>query len=525
MGLYDGFTKPLIVYFVCGILISIEYLMKDSFSKLEKPVIKKDEALPDDYWFTITKNLYESNGEKPAPLQIRAQAIIDAFGLPSGQTSALETDVENNRTAPEKDKVIAELLTNKAGVVINKEKGIVSCDPRDIYPDGLPASLEKALDPRTAGIINTMYKSAVATYEKFGDTKDDLESERSFNYSRLPGGVDLLLLGYIHDRDWHSHHQKFLAKIGTYNPAVIGIEGLTESSPGTSLKRRWEHKYTENRVGGHYDMLMKQLVENGFTGLFTEVDTRDISMISMDSGDFFMEYVFPRLPEDFFKKYFAFLEKEQPQLAHKFGSYDELKIALQKQSTTCGGLFARISTQYKKGKAHNAYPYLKEDGKTSTTPTSLELGQCIFTDALAALKLHMTAKLMADGHIPKGPIVDFEGAHHISSKSFFIQNPEYAAEITLRTINELMAGKVKEKGNIEEIYEVFDNPNWTEIVKEIAKLHFSKVDTTQGESALAGPHQYPINNVSVDFLKIYNIDPSKVMPSDEQIKDVIEKLA
>ncbi len=498
--------------------------MKNPFSRTERLINKKDNLLPDDHWVTITKRLYENSGEKPAPLQIRAQAIIDAFGIPSGQISALETDTENNRIAPEKDKVIAELLTNKAGVFVNKEKGIVSCDPRDVYPDGLPRSLENALNQKTVGIINIMYESAKTIHERFGNTENTLKSEQPFNYFRLYGGVDLLLFGYVHNQDWHSHHQEFLAKIGTCNPSVVGIEGIIDKSPGTSLKKLWEKDDTD-KYGGHYDKLMKQLVERGFAGLFIEVDMRDTSMITMDSHKILNVKIFPRLPEGFFKKYFSFLEKEQPMLAHKIGSHEELKDVLRKQSTTNEGLFTRTNVQYKKGKRYHAHPYIEEDGETSPTPTSLELGRSIFADALAALKLHMTAKLMADGHIPKGPIVDFEGAFHINSKSFFVRNPEYAAEVTLRTINELMAGKVKEKGNIEEIYEIFDNPDWTEIVKEIAKLHFFKVDTTQGKYALTGPHQYPINNVPIDFLKIYNIDPAQVMPSDEKIKNIIEKFA
>ena len=499
--------------------------MRNPFSRFEKY-----KELPDNHWFTITEKLYENRGEKPAPLQIRAQALIDAFGLPSGQTSALETDTQNNRTATEKDKVIAELFTNKAGVAINKKSEIVSCDPRDIYPKGLPEKLEKALDPRTVGIINTMYKSAEVTYKRFGNTKDESKVGCPLNYFRLPGGVDILLLGYVHDEEWHSRHQEFLAKIGKYNPAVVGIEGFADSVSGTSLKGRWGNDNTEWQVG-HYDKLMKQLVESGFTGLFTEVDMRDDSMISMDSNmdmdlkDFHWKMFFPNLPEDFFKKYFAFLEKEDPTLAHEIGSPEELKTVLRKQSTTSWGLSLQKKIRYIKGKRYYAHPYLKKEGGVSYTPTSLELGQMIFSDALAAIKLHMTAKLMADGHIPKGPIVDFEGADHIPSKSFFIRNPEYAVEIALRTINELMVGKVKEKGKIEEIYDVFDNPNWTEVVKEIAKLYFAKVDTTQGKYAQTGEDQYPINDIHIDFLKTYNIDPAKVIPSDVEIKNMLEKLA
>jgi len=47
-------------------------------------------------------------------------------------------------------------------------------------------------------------------------------------------------------------------------------------------------------------------------------------------------------------------------------------------------------------------------------------------------------------------------------------------EVVLRMINELMAGRVKKKGEIEQIYNVFRKPNWQEAVKEIAKLVFKR---------------------------------------------------
>jgi hypothetical protein len=43
-------------------------------------------------------------------------------------------------------------------------------------------------------------------------------------------------------------------------------------------------------------------------------------------------------------------------------------------------------------------------------------------------------------------------------------------EVVLRTVNHLMASRIKEKDNIPEIYKVFENPDWAEIVKEITKL-------------------------------------------------------
>jgi hypothetical protein len=128
-----------------------------------------------------------------------------------------------------------------------------------------------------------------------------------------------------------------------------------------------------------------------------------------------------------------------------------------KQSTTLEGISFRARSIFKNGKQYTIYPYLTKEGEISLEPTFLELGQHLFSDALAAIKLLLIAKLMADGYLEKGPIIDYEGSMHLSSKSFFLKYPQYAMEVVLRTINELMAGKVK---NLTQIYEVFRNPNW-----------------------------------------------------------------
>jgi hypothetical protein len=144
---------------------------------------------------------------------------------------------------------------------------------------------------------------------------------------------------------------------------------------------------------------------------------------------------FPKLPDDFFETYFEFLKREHPFLADAIGSPESLKKILIKQSTTLKGIAPRRKIVFKDGKGYSPYPYLTKEGKTSFEPTFFELGQHLFSDALAAIKLHLIAKLMVDGHLPKGPIVDYEGVSHLSSKSFFLKYPQYAMEVVLRTIN------------------------------------------------------------------------------------------
>lgn len=68
-----------------------------------------------------------------------------------------------------------------------------------------------------------------------------------------------------------------------------------------------------------------------------------------------------------------------------------------------------------------------------------------------------------------------------------------------------MAGKVE---NLPQIYEVFQNPNWSEIVKEIVKLVFYK------------PEFGELITIEPNILEIYNLDPKKIIPSDEEIQEV-----
>jgi hypothetical protein len=488
--------------------------MNNKFEKPSKKFFTK-ESLPKDYWFQIIQKLCEERGRIPDPLEIRSAILLDAFGIPYGPYSAIEVDKEGKRINPEKDRIIAEYLTNKPGVLI--EKGIVSLDFRDMYPDGLPQELKEVLDPNTRAIMELEYEHAEDIKRRFGETQNIYEADAPIHYFRLLGGIDLFLRGYIHDKNWQKNHGEYLKKANKY-AKVIAVEGSSGVPFGERLGLYWSSEYK------HYDVLMKDAVESGFNGLFTEIDARDTSRIKMDSEISFF-YLFPKLPYSFFENYFEFLKREHPLLADIIGSPENLKEVLIAQSTTRGGLLERSKDIFKEGKQYCGYPYLTKSGGVSFEPTFLELGQHLFTDTLVAIKLHLIAKLMADGHIEKGPIIDYEGVHHLSSKSFFLKYPQYAMEVVLRTINELMAGRVKVRGNIEEIYEVFRNPNWPEIIKEIAKLVFKTPEPDTSKPTAIGPNQRRLLDFPIDFLKIYNIDPNKIMPSDSEIKRIIAKIA
>lgn len=485
----------------------------ESLEKNFKIPEKKYESLLKDHWFKIAEKLSKESGEIPDSLQIRAETIIDAFGIPSGPYSALELGSEKER---KRDRIIAEYLTNKAGVLIDKEAGITSSDFRDMYPKGLPQKLKDVLAPDTLAIMETGYENAEYTRKRFGDTEEELEADVPIHYFRLPGGIDLFMHGYVHDEQWQENHGEFLKEINK-KAKVICVEGFINKPFGISLDLYWSNPKTQD---GDYDALMHKAVETGFNGLFTEIDARDVSKVKMDTTIFCS---FPELDPGFFPQYFDYLQKEHPNLAKIIGSPENLKQTLIAQSTTRKGLEAREKKIYRQGKYYCGYPYLGKEGKVSFEPTFLELGQCLFTDALAAIKLHLIAKLMADRYdiLKKGPIIDYEGLAHLSNKSFFLRQPGYAMEVVLRTINELMASRVKETP---EIYKIFENPDWSEIVKEIARLVFKEAEDNPLKPAAIGKNQRKLIDKPIDFLKIYGINPQEVMPSDEKIKEIREKL-
>ncbi len=478
------------------------------------------EPLPEGHWARIADRLAHESGRVPDPLEIRAAAIISVLGLPSGETSALTVDSKRKRTDLEKDRIIAEHLTNHPGVIIDKKTGITSTDFRDIYPDGLPLELKKALDPDTLAIMEIEYEHGTYIRKKFGDTQDWLKADYPIHYFRLPGGIDLFSRGYYHDKIWHENNKQFLQRVNKH-AEIVCIEGSGWLNNESKLDSLWSDP---TQQFGHFDALMHEAVDSGFKGLFAVVDARDRSKITMDHTSF---YAYPYLPQSFYQHYLTFLRKEHPHLSRIISSEEDLEYILARQSISDRGI-QNSEIKYglfRGGKNYAAHPYLTKGGEVDFEPTFLELGHKLFSDALAAIKLHLIARLMTDGHILRGPIVDYEGTFHLSSKSFFLRYPQYALVIVLRTINELMAGRTEEKGNLDEIYTVFKDPNWTEVVKEIAKLIFRKMEDSPLKTTSLGPDQKKLLDYPVDFLKIYGINASQVMPTDEEIQKIRGKLS
>ncbi len=484
--------------------------MRNFFEKIERPereITIEEKKVPGDYWFKIGRELYEKLGKIPDPLQIRAQSIVKAFRIPSFPYSSIERKEEKEKER-ERDKIIAECLTNRPGVWIDKEKGIISSDFRDLYPQGLPEELKGVLSPDTLEIMEIEYEHLKKINP---DTKNFIEADFPIHYFRLPGGVDLFMKGYGHYKKWQKEHGEYLKKMNK-EAKVICIEGFAYIPFGKSLELYWGKREFQK---GDYDKLMKEAVKGGFRGLFTEIDARDMSKIRMDHS---VSFSFPDdLPDAFFSEYFEFLGTQHPKLKEEVGSPEKLKEYLIALSITDEGVLRREKIGggriFRDGKKYWAFPYITKEGETSFKPTLFELGQYLFTDALSAIKLHLIARLMAEGKIKKGPIIDYEGVDHLSSKAFFLKHPEYAMEVVLRMINELMAGRVKE-GQIEQIYEVFRKPNWQEAVKEIAKLVFKR----------PSPNGKELLDEKIDFLETFNLDPEKIIPSDKQIEQIREKI-
>ncbi len=392
--------------------------------------------------------------------------------------------------------------------------------------------------------MKTEYEHLRYIRENYGDSAEGYYSDHPIYYFRLPGGVDTFLRGYIHKKEWHEKHRYWLEKANV-NAEVICIEGLANIPYGKSLEVWWK----ENM--GHYDKLMHESVNEGFRRFFMEIDARDVSNLTMDCQELKLGPIyikkFPLLPRRFFEEFFDYLKRESPSLANILRNPQGLKKALKAQSTTDLGTAIRrilLNINYRginyreiikkalktrsrtelldfikellfnysginhRGITYTFFPFYTKEGKISFEPTFLELGQQLFADALMAIKLHLIGRLMEIGIIPKGPIINYIGAGHIITINFFLRYPLYAMEVVLRMINELMTGTIQ---TLPEIYEIFKNPNWPRIIREICKLPLGKV-TDDGKD---------LEVDIIDILDILKIEPEKIMPSDEEIKRLI----
>jgi hypothetical protein len=497
--------------------------MKEEFSEL-----------PEDHWFRTAERIKERfRGEKPSPMQIRAAVILELTGIPSGQYSTLKTqDSETDeavRTDKEGDKIVAENITNKAGLFIEGSKGITSRDLRDRYPDGIPDEVLNRLDPELQRIIKTMYE-----YEEYAKKPEPIVpgtegvgAANPVNLHFLPGGIPYVSVGCTHTKGWMNYYSRFLKEIGK-DAEVVAIEGYFNRPVGKTLNLVWEKE--DDDTG--YGTTIKNLAREGYDGYFTEVDGRDESRVSVDtkiaflSGDFY----FPNLPDSFYEKYLEYLKKEDPKFGESAGTPEKLKSFSKKQSPTEFSRAENIKYAERNKKMYAERMSFTDTGEASTAFTGNELGGTIYSDALAAVKLHLIGRMMNDGAIPKGAIVDYEGHLHQSSKSFFLQNPEYAMEIVLRTLPNLLAGSAEKSffnyltaKNFAE--KIFDNPDWERVIREIFRIPFKKVAAPRpgADSVEIGENQRPMTEAFPDDYVLKKILASQ-KEGKREVKDWVKEM-
>lgn len=477
------------------------------------------ESLPENYWYSeAAKNIWQKSGEIPSALEIKAAAILKALNLPWGESSAIES------SEAKKDRIIAQYLTNRGGVWIDKKRGVSSSDFRDLYPEGLPAEVKEVLDKRTLSIMEAEYAHTDYVRKRFGNTKEKIEADCPVYYFRLPGGVDVFLRGYIHDSRWQKNHGLFLAEANK-NAEVICVESYADLAYGKSLEWRWwasdDHPYSA---------LMHDAVGAGFRGVFAEVDSRDRSKVFV--GKLLAEDIFPR---KFYVEYLNFLKRECPALAQLISSPQNLEKMLKSQAYSLEGLLKKSKEVFYRGRRYSILDMRESEEEPISVVTFRELGERFFGDALVAIKLHLIANLMNAGYLQKGPIINYMGANHIPTIAFFLRYPQYAIEVILRAIPEVVAGDIEIPDELitdqlaanrfaaDQIRSALQCPNWPQIIEKIGLLAFGEIqNNTKISKGTSGFSQIKVN--FLNYLNVFGINPSAIIPSSSQIDRIIDEL-
>ncbi len=498
-----------------------------------------------DFWLSVIENVSRQIGEEITPQDVRAHLITKLFNIPQGWTSGLSTQqeikidgtVEQKRMYPKLDQLIATHFTNKTVAVAKTSDGepVISTDFRDFKDIGnILKSFKKEVAQLDVGkefgmkiytILRKEYEHLQNIYEENKNIKRiDIKREsrdRSIEFAYLPGGNPVFLRGYIHSKEWQSVHGEHLAD--TYKDVdYIAIE--SGGVPiGERLQDQWSNKW-ENKQGD-YSRLMKDLVNNGFDGIFFDIDARNNTKIQFDSyfdSENNLQQI--QLPDIFYEHYFLYLQRENPRFTKKIKSSSKLKQIMLTQTTATPHILSANQRMMNDAKLYDASLSISNNLTVATLPTGNELGQMAFADAMSALKLHILAQNMNDGHIKKGIIVDFEGAEHLPMKSFYLKYPQYAAEIVLRTIHELMASYVGDnlnwddlkqgKNNPKNLYNVqqmFEAPDWFDMIQEIKRIPMAYVENDPNKTVEIGLNQKKMKKYNkLDTGSLDNIDTSVV---------------
>lgn len=488
------------------------------------------ESLSETHYFDVMQNIFETIG-RDTPLYKMADSLCVQLGIPNGHTSALTTSI-NSKTGKrerspkdvEQDRIIGTVFANIPGVYVgigkNKLEENAPVSTMDI--NKILDVLEKGqpgLEIKFQEFINALPekdRSIILGERDLRKRKKGWSAELDIFlgkinypvvYFRLSGGVGIFLRGYLHHKRWQKLYGAGLIEIYAHNSSIVLIEGFHDDRIGESLELRWGG----NVMTDDYDILMRGIANENSKILFGEIDGRFDNNVQMDFSDNFNSI---KLPFKFYENYYEYLKKINPKFIEKIKDFKDLKEILELQSTSYQGTDQReISIERDKytGVGFHTHPSVDEEKKISPEMTGFELGQTMYADALSAVKLHLLAKLSNDGHLPSGPIVDFEGAAHLHGKTFFIQYPQYAIMVVLMNIHELMAGTVEKlktnnKTAVEYSKKIFSNPDWRAVIKEILKLPIMSIQQDPQKTVAPGPNQKKLIDQSSDYAEIYGLD-------------------
>lgn len=432
-----------------------------------------------------------------------ATKFLDILKIQYGQSSSSRTKSPDNF---QNEHIIEGTLTNKAGTVF-KEDGFsfISRDQRHLLKDLDQRFVDRllaAMNPKLATIFENEFEHQEAKKE------EGIYTEREpFAYVRLDD-IDLVLKGYRHAAFWQEEHGKYLANTAK-NAQILSIEGFAFSKFGESLKAHWEGEH------GHYDMLMREAVRQGFGGFFAEVDPVYRREISVDGTNSLVFRSFPDLPDVFFQKYFGYLENFFPEDAKQIKNSQNLKEILRLLSTTDEGLDTRDrATTIENIKTHSP-AYVDKNLHTSWDMTGLEFGERNFRDAMSAIKLHLIANEMREGRIEKGVIVDFEGANHLQAKFFFLRNPLYAMMTVLKNPHFVLIEQLAKKDDISSLYPTFspDQKMFKDMFEKIYRLELARPEKEPGRTEIhPGPQQMPMKKYEISGRdKLLNVKMEKLV--------------
>ena len=344
----------------------------------------------------------------------------------------------------------------------------------------------------------------------------------------LPGGGMVMMRGYNHDEDWQENFgdnrkQDFgLNDIYYSDIRYIAIEGSPIKPFGMSIGLRWkDNKYKK------YDELMRQLVKAGFSGEFLELDGRYLVENSLDRKD---------LTKNEAEILFNYLKKINPKQAESINSWQQYRELFHHQRTqgklegfvyTGPSLIKNMQKEgsviIKDGTLSSNNPTLNEDLTYSSSLTGFELGQLAFSDALSVIKIFLINKAMLDGNLEQGLLVDFQGAAHLHYKSLFFDNPQYAMEVVLTNVHEILPSLpgIESTEDVLKKLQNMDEKTWMQIFEFIGKIPLTKVEesTDERDSTEVGEKQREMSKP-----RYYSVIENLGKEDQKKLNDVIKEL-